>query len=86
MSGDRPGFRWERVSEEETAADGVRTRTVVEHEVPCHCDGGWVEDEGWYPEYREQALKSYRKTPGDGIIPCGSCNFGGWDTPWPGDD
>jgi hypothetical protein len=42
----------------------------------CSCGGRrWVVDENSYdPERRE-------RTPGDGLIPCGTCNEGDWGTP-----
>jgi hypothetical protein len=46
---------------------------------PCSCGGRrWVEDENWSSDYPGAGE---RRTPGDGLIPCGSCNFAGWDTP-----
>jgi hypothetical protein len=45
---------------------------------PCHCGGRrWVEDKNWSPQYPE--LWKGERSPGDGLVPCGSCNFGGWD-------
>lgn len=48
---------------------------------PCpHCNGlRWVEDENWSPP--EVGWSPYERTPRDGLIPCGGCNFAGWSTP-----
>jgi len=51
------------------------------HEVPqgCSCgDTGWSLDENWQGEYPEDT----RTGPGNGYIPCGFCNEGGWDRPF----
>lgn len=46
---------------------------------PCSCGGvRWVEDEGWSPDGWKIRARIER-TPGDGLIPCGFCNHGGWD-------
>lgn len=46
---------------------------------PCSCAGRrWVKDENWtwaYPDIPQEPV------PRDGLIPCGFCNFAGWDTP-----
>lgn len=82
-----PGWRWRTTSDDRFRnVDLSLARTIVYRAERCSCKGGWVEDEGWSPEYREQALASYQKTPGDGIVPCGFCNHGGWDAPWPPND
>ena len=46
--------------------------------VYCH-DTRWTNDENWTPD----DPKTWRgeRSPGDGLIPCGGCNFAGWDTP-----
>lgn len=41
----------------------------------------WTDDECWQPEdylARAYALGEYVRTPRDGLIPCGACNFAGW--------
>jgi hypothetical protein len=44
---------------------------------PCSCGGRrWVDDENWQPDH-----PSVPRVRGDGLIPCGFCNFAGWDTP-----
>lgn len=51
----------------------------------CSCGGRrWVDDENWSPT--DPALEQER-APSRGLIPCGFCNFAGWDTPLfqPGD-
>ena len=46
--------------------------------VPCSCAGRrWVNDENWSPSYPESWDGT--RSRGDGLIPCGSCNPGGWD-------
>lgn len=47
---------------------------------PCVCNGGWSVDENYQPEdyERNEPLR-----PEKGLIPCGFCNHGGWDAPWP---
>lgn len=53
------------------------TRALTE--ATCSCGGRrWVDDENWQPEPWE--LRRGRE-PGSGLIPCGFCNEGGWDTP-----
>lgn len=48
-------------------------------EATCSCGGRrWVEDENWQPEEWAMATKP-RREPGEGLIPCGGCNFGGWN-------
>lgn len=48
-------------------------------EATCPCGGRrWVDDENWQPERWE--LERGRE-PASGLIPCGFCNEGGWDTP-----
>lgn len=47
---------------------------------PCSCGGRrWVQDEGWAPDYLGIGTRQER-TEGDGLVPCGFCNHGGWDT------
>lgn len=47
----------------------------------CSCGGKrWVDNEGWSPPDWAMAVKPVRE-PGDGLIPCGNCNFGGWKLP-----
>lgn len=46
----------------------------------CICNGGWSVDENYQPEDYE-AGEPLR--PEKGLIPCGLCNHGGWDAPWP---
>jgi len=41
----------------------------------CH-GRRWADDENWQPDDPRHV-----RTPGDGLIPCGFCNFAGWDTP-----
>lgn len=46
----------------------------------AYCKGRrWVEDEGWEPDFPD--LGPAEREPGSGLIPCGGCNFAGWDTP-----
>lgn len=46
---------------------------------PCPCGGRrWVDDEGWSPPFEKH---SGERVPRDGLIPCGFCNFAGWNTP-----
>jgi len=41
----------------------------------CTCKGRrWVDDECWTPDFPHNA-----RTIGNGLIPCGFCNLGGWD-------
>lgn len=45
----------------------------------CSCKGKrWVEDENWQPELWEMQRG---RIPASGLLPCGFCNEGGWDTP-----
>lgn len=49
----------------------------ITHETrPCSCTNGWVRDEGYSPEDYEMGDPL---VPGKGLIPCGSCNLGGWN-------
>ena len=41
------------------------------------CTNGWSEDENWSAYSDGPPAKD--RTPGDGLIPCGFCNHGGWD-------
>jgi hypothetical protein len=51
---------------------------AAQEAAPCPCGGRrWVEDKNWSPEYPE--LWRGERSPGDGLIPCGFCNEGGWD-------
>jgi hypothetical protein len=52
---------------------------VPPEDEPCSCNGGWVEDQNFQPEDYE---RHDPLTPGKGLIPCGSCNHGGWDADW----
>lgn len=63
----------------ERAAD-YGTAAEQAHELAtCSCGGRrWVEDENWQPEPWAMGTKP-RRRPGEGLIPCGGCNFGGWD-------
>lgn len=50
-------------------------------------DNLWVADENWQPEPHELGRP---RTPGAGLIPCGACNEGNWESPqpyagWPGE-
>lgn len=51
---------------------------VAEERTCAGCRGRrWVNDENWQPDYpKTWKGERYR---GDGLIPCGSCNEGGWD-------
>jgi hypothetical protein len=62
---------------------GYRRQAIAWQIVKCHCDVGWTHDENWSPD----DLRTWRgeRTPGNGLIPCGACNLGGWDAPWPGE-
>lgn len=45
-----------------------------------HCDGRrWVDDQNWEPPF--PAFAPIEREPRDGLIPCGACNFAGWDEP-----
>lgn len=45
----------------------------------CACEGKrWVDDENWQPDQYEMR---WGREPHSGLIPCGFCNPGGWDTP-----
>ncbi len=48
---------------------------------PCSgCKGRrWAEDENWQPS--DPRTWDGSRSHGDGLIPCGFCNEGGWDTP-----
>jgi protein gp37 len=44
----------------------------------CPCNRRrWVDDQNWSPEYPKEWRGE--RSPGDGRIPCGFCNHGGWD-------
>jgi len=47
----------------------------------CSGCGGrrWSEDENWTPD--DPRTWKGERSHGDGLIPCGFCNEGGWDTP-----
>ena len=46
----------------------------------CSCGGRrWVDDENWSPA--QGVLWRGERSAGDGRIPCGLCNHGGWDQP-----
>lgn len=65
----------ERAAEYGSAADRALT------EATCSCGGRrWAEDENWQPEPWATGRKP-RREPGDGLIPCGNCNHGGWEVP-----
>lgn len=53
-------------------------RIVANRIRPCSCTNGWVDDENWSP-YDDEGPRHRRRTEGDGLIPCGFCNLGGWD-------
>ncbi len=45
----------------------------------CSCGGRrWVDDENWQPEDWQIGTR-VRREPGNGLIPCGFCNEGGWN-------
>ncbi|EOD66883.1 hypothetical protein [Amycolatopsis vancoresmycina] len=59
-------------------ADAAATLQHLAATVHCVCGGRrWVNDENWSPAYPE--LWRGERSPGDGLVPCGNCNFGGWD-------
>jgi hypothetical protein len=59
------------------------TEALAHNRKPCSCgDTGWVDDENWSPEYPREW--DGRREPGDGRIPCGFCNHGGWGRHDPG--
>ena len=59
-------------------ADVAATLQYLAMTVHCSCGGRrWVEDANWSPQYPE--LWKGERSPGDGLIPCGNCNEGGWD-------
>jgi hypothetical protein len=63
----------------ERAADYGSAAERAHELATCSCGGRrWVDDENWAPEYWAMATMP-RREPGDGLIPCGGCNFGGWD-------
>jgi hypothetical protein len=63
----------ERLAQAGLAADRALT------EATCSCGGRrWVEDENWQPEDWE---RDRGREEGSGLIPCGGCNEGGWNTP-----
>lgn len=54
-------------------------------EATCSCGGKrWVDDENWQPPDWAIGTKSVRRE-GEGLIPCGNCNHGGWNVPVGGD-
>jgi hypothetical protein len=53
--------------------DWFKQRTPIV-DVACYCGNGWVEDEGWGPEFRGDQRVEY-----DGFIPCGACGGSGVD-------
>ena len=59
----------------------ARASAPEQGEPPCvYCnETRWVDDENWSPAYPE-TWKGER-SPGDGLIPCGGCNEGGWNIP-----
>lgn len=65
---------------EKIAAEYARL-SDSEGERPCSGCGGsrWAEDENWSPD--DPATWRGERSPGNGLIPCGFCNLGGWDTP-----
>lgn len=76
-----PGWRWCRTCLGHAATlAGIVDHVlylIVRATTPCSCDGRrWVEDEGWSPEFAEQVFDE--RVPGKGLIPCGTCNHGGW--------
>lgn len=49
-----------------------------------HCHGeGWVDDQNWSASDPELYFRigDVLRVPGDGRIPCGVCNFAGWNRP-----
>lgn len=48
---------------------------------PCSGCGGrrWANDENWTPD--DPRTWDGKRSKGDGLIPCGFCNEGGWDAP-----
>lgn len=68
----------QRIREQD--AELAELRGQHEPAKPCSCNGGWSVDENYQPEDYEagQPLR-----PEKGLIPCGLCNHGGWDAPWP---
>lgn len=75
-SGFGPGFK----AYAEDFREGTRLVVTARIELPCTCNGGWSVDENYQPEDYE-ASEPLR--PEKGLIPCGFCNHGGWDAPWP---
>jgi hypothetical protein len=62
------------------AAHDAASPAPATGDAPCSCNGGWVEDQNFQPEDYE---RNDPLQPGKGLIPCGFCNHGGWDAPWP---
>lgn len=59
-------------------ADAAAKLQHIAETVHCSCGGRrWVEDANWSPPYPE--LWRGERSPGEGLIPCGNCNHGGWD-------
>jgi hypothetical protein len=68
--------------------DAIQAEAMIRHMLegmpsakedrPCTCGGRrWVNDENWEPRYADLPQE---RIQGDGLIPCGFCNFAGWDT------
>lgn len=65
----------------EKAADYGSAAELAHTLATCSCEGRrWVDDEGWSPPDWAMAVKPVRE-PGNGLIPCGRCNHGGWNVP-----
>lgn len=65
----------------EKAADYGSAAELAHTLATCSCGGKrWVDDEGWQPDYWAMGSKPVRRE-GDGLIPCGNCNHGGWNVP-----
>lgn len=63
-------------AEEAPNIAAIRARHRPESSASCSCGGRrWVNDENWEGDGRTERTKH------DGLIPCGFCNEGGWDTP-----
>ncbi len=65
--------RLDRLADAGSAAEVALTLAT------CPCEGRrWSEDENWQPDHHGIRGPILRE-PGNGLIPCGFCNEGGWN-------